>query len=130
MSISEFKAMKAQGRVGKRRGDTAKREMYQWLRDTGLIVVCEFKFSARKYKFDFAIPSIRLAVEYEGLGFRRDKKVDKSGHTTVTGYTSNCSKYNLAVVLGWRVLRYTALNYKNLKSDLKAVIYKGPESHG
>jgi hypothetical protein len=30
-----------------------------------------------------------------------------SHHTTNSGYTKDCEKYNAAAVLGWRVLRYT-----------------------
>lgn len=120
ISIAEYKKLVAQHRIGNaRKGDKAKREMKEVLlklfdeRD----VKTEHRFSDRKFKFDFAvIPGmyrIKIAIEYEGL------MSEKSGHTTVTGYTSNCDKYNLACILGWKVLRYTALNYKNLECDLR-----------
>lgn len=67
----------------------------------------------RKFRFDWAIPSLHLAVEYEGLFSK------KSGHTTKSGYTSDCEKYNLAQLNGWVILRYTAINYKDLEKDLK-----------
>lgn len=70
----------------------------------------------RKFRFDWAIPDQKIAIEYEGLFS------EKSGHTTVTGYTKDCIKYNLAVQEGWKVLRYTALNYKNLHDDLLNLI--------
>lgn len=70
----------------------------------------------RKFKFDWAIQDLKIAIEYEGL------MSNKSGHTTVTGYTSDCEKYNLAQIEGWTVLRYTALNYKNLDNDLRKML--------
>ncbi len=72
----------------------------------------------RKFRFDWAIPSLKIAIEYEGLFSK------KSGHTTVTGYTKDCEKYNLALIDGWKVLRYTAKNYENLSQDLKNLLIK------
>lgn len=85
----------------------------------------EFRFDeVRMFKFDFAIPHLKIAIEYEGLVFNSNKATStgKSGHTTVTGYTSNCGKYNLAIIKGWRVLRYTALNYKESFNDLEFLL--------
>jgi len=77
----------------------------------------EFKFHpTRKWKFDLAIPSHNIAIEYEGINSA------KSRHTTITGYTGDCEKYNAAVMNGWRVLRYTAMNIKNSITDLEKLI--------
>lgn len=79
----------------------------------------ELKFHpTRRFRFDWAIPEWKLAIEYEGLMSK------KSGHTTISGYTSDCTKYNEAQMLGWRVLRYTAKNYNDIASDLKKIIQK------
>ena len=67
----------------------------------------------RQFRFDWAIPQWKLAIEYEGLMSK------KSGHTTIGGYTKDCIKYNLAQLEGWKVLRYTAKNYQQLSNDLK-----------
>ena len=76
----------------------------------------EYKFDeVRKFRFDWCIPELRLAIEYEGI------VSEKSGHTTITGYSNNCVKYNLAVTQGWNILRYTALNYLELYSDLEKI---------
>jgi len=76
----------------------------------------EFKFSVkRKFKFDIAIPELRIAIEYEGL------ISSKSRHTNVTGYTGDCEKYNLAQLEGWKVLRYTILNFKNIENDFEFI---------
>ncbi|WP_310560377.1 hypothetical protein [Flavobacterium sp.] len=73
----------------------------------------ELQFSdGRRFRFDWAIPSLRIAIEYEGVFSK------KSRHTTVNGFSEDCVKYNLAVCSGWRVLRYTAKNYLNLETDL------------
>jgi hypothetical protein len=32
--------------------------------------------------------------------------------------SADCEKYNAAQLLGWKVLRFTAINYKNLASIL------------
>lgn len=79
----------------------------------------ETKFhSKRKFRFDisFRTESLKIAVEYEGLMSK------KSGHTTVLGYTSNCTKYNLAQIDGWMVLRYTTINYKDFVTDLDNIL--------
>ena len=38
-------------------------------------------------------------------------------------YQTDCEKYNLAVIEGWRVLRYTAKNVQNLDSDIKKLLF-------
>ena len=72
----------------------------------------------RKFRFDWAIPSRYIAIEYEGIISK------KSRHTTINGFTMDCEKYNLAQISGWKVLRYTAMNYKNLEKDLKKILKK------
>ena len=77
----------------------------------------EYKFlETRKFRFDWAIPSHKIAIEYEGIFS------NKSRHTSLTGYTNDCEKYNLAVQNGWKVLRYTAKNYLDFEKDLKKMI--------
>lgn len=79
----------------------------------------EWQFAPpRKFRFDFAIVALKVGIEYEGLVATGKK----GGHQTKQGYTSNTEKYNLATSLGWKMLRYTALNYKNFESDLKAMM--------
>lgn len=79
----------------------------------GINFTPELKFHPlRKWRFDLAIPERRIAIEYEGTNSR------KSRHTTITGYSEDCEKYNEAVKHGWQVLRYTALNYKKVSEDV------------
>ena len=55
----------------------------------------------RKWRFDFAFVSEKIAVEIEGGLFVG------GGHSRGKGYESNLEKYNQAVLMGWRVLRYS-----------------------
>ena len=84
------------------------------LEASGLNYESEFIFSKeRKFRFDWAVPQILVAIEYEGIFS------EKSGHTTLNGYKKDVEKYNLATKLGWKILRYTADNYLDFENDLK-----------
>jgi len=66
---------------------------------SGSDMVREFRFHpTRKWRFDFASPRLRVAVEIEGRG----------RHQTVAGVRSDCEKYNAATAAGWRVFRFPA----------------------
>ena len=63
----------------------------------------EYRFDAvKRYRFDFAYPDQMLAIEVEGGTW-----IPNTGHTSGVGYQSNVRKYNLAVVKGWKLLRFT-----------------------
>ena len=62
----------------------------------------EFVFHpTRQWRFDFAFPSVKLAVEVEGLLWGGKT----SRHQHAKGYTKDLEKYNEATILGWRILR-------------------------
>lgn len=67
----------------------------------------------RKWRFDYFNPKTNRAYEYEGIAGR-----GKMRHTTMTGYTKDCEKYNEAAKLGIFVFRFTALNYKEVLNYL------------
>ena len=93
---------------------TPKQKMHFFLLDLGW--KAEYKFLPdRKFRFDWALPDKKWAIEYEGI------MSAKSRHTSVTGYTNDLRKYNLAVLNGWRVLRYTTLNYQDVYNDVKKI---------
>jgi very-short-patch-repair endonuclease len=70
--------------------------------DAGM--VREFKFhDKRKWRFDFAWPDLKIAVECEGVT-SFGKTLGR--HQTAKGYRGDLEKYNAATLLGWRVLRY------------------------
>lgn len=87
-----------------------------WANENSLSVVEEYRFDEkRKWRFDWCVPALKIAIEFEGV------ISEKSRHTTILGYTGDTDKYREAAKSGWIVLRYTALNYKTLLKDLKDV---------
>lgn len=89
-----------------------------WCNEHALTLEKEWKFcDGRGWRFDWAIPSVKIAIEYEGGIF-----MAKSGHTNVDGMLKDSEKYNRAVVLGWRVIRITALNYTTVLKQLNELI--------
>ena len=61
----------------------------------------EYRFHAvRKWRFDFAWPTRKVAVEIEGGSWSHGR------HTRGSGFAQDCEKYNAAVLDGWRVLRF------------------------
>lgn len=94
------------------------RELKAWADQHDFELKKEFRFHpVRKFRFDNAIVNIKCAIEYEGGIFMRT-----SGHNTAIHYTKDCEKYTLATICGWKVLRYTAMNYKNCIKDLNELI--------
>ncbi|MBS3945298.1 MAG: hypothetical protein KGZ42_07365 [Melioribacter sp.] len=81
------------------------------LRVAGYNFEREFRFHpVRKWRFDFALPNKKVAIEFEGGVF-----LPKARHTSMVGYSKDVEKYREAVLHGWKVLRYTAkdLSIKN-----------------
>ena len=61
----------------------------------------EYRFHpTRRWRFDYAWPDLKLAVEYEGGTWSGGR------HTRALGYAKDCEKYNEAALLGWKVFRY------------------------
>jgi hypothetical protein len=86
-------------------------------KDQCLVLKKEYRFHGeRMWRFDFAIMELKIAIEYNGL------LSNKSRHTTITGYSGDMEKLNAAQGLGWIVLQYTTLNYKNVLQDLKQIL--------
>lgn len=61
-----------------------------------------------RWRFDFAWPEHRVALEIEGLVVMRvnGELQVKGRHASITGFKDDCVKYAWAAVLGWRVLRF------------------------
>lgn len=87
------------------------------LYDHDIVFVKEYRFSKRRFRADYFVKDLNLLIEYEGLGRKGDKN-KMGGHQTLKGFTSNCTKYNLACTKGFRLLRYTALNFEDFENDL------------
>lgn len=89
-----------------------------WCNQNVLTLEKEYRFHTdRKWRFDYAVPAIKVAIEYEGIFTD-----GKSRHTNVVGYTADTDKYNAAAVAGWRVIRVTAKNYKTVLEQLNKMV--------
>lgn len=63
----------------------------------------EYRFHPkRRWRFDVAWPEHKVAVELEGGVWTRGR------HTRGKGYMKDLEKYNAAVSMGWRLLRFAA----------------------
>lgn len=72
------------------------------LRALGLQPETEHRFHpARRWRFDFAFPALRLGVEVEGGLYSRGR------HVRPAGYEADLEKYNAAALAGWMVLRFS-----------------------
>ena len=71
----------------------------------------EYRFHpVRRWRFDFAIPDLMLAIEVEGVtsyGKNKNGSMKLGRHQTEKGYTQDCIKYGEAMKLGWTVYRCT-----------------------
>ncbi len=75
-----------------------------WRQLGGPALEREYRFHPiRKWRLDFACPSLKLGVEVEG-----GTRSGKSRHTTGDGYTKDCIKYNQLALDGWRLFRLTS----------------------
>lgn len=115
LTVEEKPAPKGQKRTVKPSKEKTwlKLHLTAWCGKNGLKLIEEHRFhSERRFRADWAIIELNLLIEYEGLFSK------KSRHTTASGFTTDTEKYNLCQIEGWRVLRYTALNYRNILNDL------------
>ena len=87
--------------------------------DLKLEAVTELRFAPpRRWRFDVAIPSHKIAIELEGGVFTGGR------HTRGAGYLNDIEKYNAATLHGWRLLRYAHVNasYRQVLADIGALI--------
>lgn len=68
----------------------------------GAECVKEYRFyKPRKWRFDYALPLYKIALEVEGGVWTQGR------HVRPQGFLSDMQKYNTAALLGWRVFRTT-----------------------
>lgn len=63
----------------------------------------------RRWRFDYAWPSVMIALEVEGGVWVKGR------HTRGKGYEDDCEKYSVASAMGWVLLRATPGQIKNGK---------------
>ena len=123
LSFEEFTALQKRNVMDKQvpkiknMDNKYKREIDLIFMALGIDVVKEYRFDdKRKWKFDFALPAIKVAVEYEGLNFRHG---GASGHQTIKGVTAGNEKYSEASIAGWCLVLVNALSVESgLAHDL------------
>ena len=73
------------------------------MRSAGLDPETEYRFhSPRRWRFDFAFPDQKIAIECEGGIFSGGR------HVRGAGFEADAEKYNTAAIDGWMVLRFTS----------------------
>lgn len=71
----------------------------------GVELESEFVFHpSRKWRFDFALPPFKVAVEIDGRAAGDPSKAGR--HQTVDGVRRDLEKHRAALLRGWRVMRY------------------------
>ena len=79
------------------------------LKALGIDFEREYRFHpTRRWRFDFAFPDLKLAVEVEGItyfGKNKDSSMKLGRHQTYKGFEEDLEKYDEAIRLGWNVYR-------------------------
>ena len=71
-------------------------------KDAKIEYEAEYRFhSTRRWRFDFAFPQYKIALEIEGLGPRGSA----GAHQRTKGFKKDLEKYDAAARLGWNVYR-------------------------
>lgn len=72
--------------------------------------VAEYRFCPeRKWRVDYAWPGLKVALEVEGAVWVQGR------HTRGSGFVKDMEKYNTLAAQGWRLLRCTPAEIKNMK---------------
>ncbi|MCD8295569.1 MAG: endonuclease domain-containing protein [Clostridia bacterium] len=89
------------------------RDIFTVICQTDLQEECvkEYRFHpVRKWRFDYALPRHKIALEVEGGVWTGGR------HTSSKGFLGDMEKYNTATLMGWRVLRTTPDELLRLKT--------------
>ena len=85
-------------------------------KEIGVEIVPEYRFHpTRKWRFDYAIPQYKVAIEVEGGLWISGR------HNRPISMIKDFEKYNEAAKCGWLLLRYTPqqLSINKLKEDIQ-----------
>lgn len=83
---------------------TRKTDIFTALVESDLGERCEMEYKfhpTRKWRFDYAIPGLRVAVEIDGGVWTYGR------HNRASGYINDMAKFNEAAAMGWTVLKFT-----------------------
>lgn len=88
-----------------------------------------FALPDRRWRWDFAYQSYRVAVEYQGAVF----DAGQGGHHSVTGLTRDYEKFTEGQIRGWIVVMVTAQTVRNGQAVAwieRALMARGWQSGG
>lgn len=81
--------------------------------------IAEYQFANdRKWRFDFAHPVLKIAIEIEGGIWTKGR------HVRGYGFLNDMEKYNRATLLGWSVLRYAPNQVEEMIRDIEELVQK------
>lgn len=100
MNSSRRDREKGDGATGARTSPLETRFALLWRALNGPPLEREHRFAPpRGWRFDFALPEDRVAIEIEGGVWTGGR------HNRAKGFINDCEKSNAATALGWRVYR-------------------------
>jgi very-short-patch-repair endonuclease len=77
----------------------------------------EYRFDReRRFRFDFAFPLAKVAIEIDGGAWLR------IGHVHPANFARDLEKFNLATLAGWRVFRFTPEMFMRNPEVLRPVV--------
>lgn len=84
---------------------------FNWTALEGPLLIREFIFhDTRRWRFDFAVPSKKIAIEIQGGLYAA-----QSGHRSKEGVERDYEKINEALFGGWQVFQITSDNIKDTR---------------
>ncbi len=102
--MTDDKTYTTRKRTRQRSNSVQIKDVFTTICKTDLKVECvkEHKFHPkRKWRFDYAIPEYKIALEVEGGVWTGGR------HIRAQGFLGDMEKYNTATLMGWRVFRTT-----------------------
>jgi very-short-patch-repair endonuclease len=103
-------------------GSNHERALVTQLRQRGVVFEREFNaLPGRRFRWDFALPERRVLIEIQGGTYARTR----TGHSTGAGLHRDYIKNNQAVINGWRVLYFDAVDIgTEHAADMIADVYE------
>lgn len=111
--MTDDKTYTTRKRTRQRSNSLQIKDVFTTICKTDLKVECvkEHKFHPkRKWRFDYAIPEHKIALEVEGGVWTGGR------HIRAQGFLGDMEKYNTATLMGWRVFRTTPDELYRLKT--------------
>jgi very-short-patch-repair endonuclease len=91
-------------------------QLWYWCMKNKCELKEEYQFNEkRKWRFDFAIIELKIAVEYEGGIWLQGG----GAHSRPANIERDIAKYNLAQSEGWKVVRVHSKTYKTVLQELE-----------